>query len=347
MISVSDQFHHQLEERLLVDRKFDPDRNILAFGFGRKVRNGQPTGEDALRIYVREKIKPWDLPFDDPRRPIRPTVPMRDDLHLEHVFNIEARELNPHPRPGEIATDIIAAPASFHLLAYRNSQLGNLMGGISIGLENETTGTLGCLVRNRTGATSRPAREFYLLSAGHVLDKFGAAPTTTVCQPGALDCSTYGLTPASQRVADVVLIDAPTYSTTAPRRFLVDAGIARPHKGVDALQLRIMECGAINEQAKPVEQMIVKKVGRTTGLTIGRITDTRFSLTLGDPSNSRATAILSDQVATTAMGREGDSGSIVLDEQNRVVGLLCAGTDDASVFTSIDAVFSALDVDLF
>lgn len=47
-----------------------------------------------------------------------------------------------------------------------------------------------------------------------------------------------------------------------------------------------------------------------------------------------------------AMSQGGDSGSAVLDENNRLVGLLFAGSDNSTIINRIEHVFSALDVSL-
>ena len=51
-----------------------------------------------------------------------------------------------------------------------------------------------------------------------------------------------------------------------------------------------------------------------------------------------------DQVLTTNMAQPGDSGSVVVDEYNRVCGLLSAGSQTVSVFARIQNVCEALGV---
>ena len=42
----------------------------------------------------------------------------------------------------------------------------------------------------------------------------------------------------------------------------------------------------------------------------------------------------------------GDSGSVVLDEDNKLVALLFAGSDESTIVSPIEFVFTELDVDI-
>ena len=58
------------------------------------------------------------------------------------------------------------------------------------------------------------------------------------------------------------------------------------------------------------------------------------------------TALFTGQLVAGPMSQPGDSGSAVLDMDRKVVGLLFAGSDAATVINPIDQVLSALDVEL-
>jgi hypothetical protein len=345
MITVSEPFRYSLETILLTETPYDPDRNIVGFGFGQKIRQGLPIGQDALRVYVRNKMSWRDL-LEADRIPIKSWIPLKDQLSPEDVFDVERRPQSRPPRRGEIWTDVIESPFELGFQAYTRRYAG-LMGGISIGLEHETTGTLGYIFRNAVGTTARPTREFYLLTAGHVLDNYGKAGSVYLCQPGAQDYTLLSGSSAMYRVAEVVATSGWPFSITGTR-IKVDAGIARTTGGhTETLEMKVAECGAVSNLGTAEEGMLVKKVGRTTGLTFGKITDLNSSFTIRNPLNPRESVILSDQITTTAMSRDGDSGAVLLDESNRLIGLLVAGTEDKSIFTPIDAVTSALNITLF
>jgi hypothetical protein len=87
----------------------------------------------------------------------------------------------------------------------------------------------------------------------------------------------------------------------------------------------------------------VKKVGRSTGYTEGRII--QVDVTTAVLYGSRS-ALFTEQLMAESMSAPGDSGSIVLDEENYVIGLLYAGSDSATLINPINPVLKALNVEL-
>jgi len=57
-------------------------------------------------------------------------------------------------------------------------------------------------------------------------------------------------------------------------------------------------------------------------------------------------AQFSDQLLAGPMSQGGDSGSAVLDNNNRLVGLLFAGSENSTIINRIEHVFSALSLTL-
>ena len=57
-------------------------------------------------------------------------------------------------------------------------------------------------------------------------------------------------------------------------------------------------------------------------------------------------AVFTDQLLAGAMSQGGDSGSAVLDDNNRLTGLLFAGSDTTTIINRIENVFSALGISL-
>ncbi|MCL4424000.1 MAG: S1 family peptidase, partial [Firmicutes bacterium] len=82
--------------------------------------------------------------------------------------------------------------------------------------------------------------------------------------------------------------------------------------------------------------------GRTTGLTRGRVRT--LHATVQVEYGEGRVAIFTEQVVTTAMSQGGDSGSLILDRDGRAVGLLFAGSDQATIFSPIGAVERLLGV---
>ncbi|MGQ0834837.1 MAG: hypothetical protein ACT4O5_07935 [Gammaproteobacteria bacterium] len=122
---------------------------------------------------------------------------------------------------------------------------------------------------------------------------------------------------------------------------LVDAAIARPLNAVD-LTDEILGIGTIRGVAEAGLGTAVKKSGRTTELTNGEIL--QVAVTADVDYGGGRTARFVDQLLAGPMSEGGDSGSAVLDDANRLVGLLFAGSDSTTIINRISHVFSALGV---
>ena len=57
-------------------------------------------------------------------------------------------------------------------------------------------------------------------------------------------------------------------------------------------------------------------------------------------------AVFSDQIMATPMSEGGDSGSVVLSDDKKIIGLLFAGGNGGTIINRIQNVFAALDVTL-
>jgi hypothetical protein len=131
--------------------------------------------------------------------------------------------------------------------------------------------------------------------------------------------------------------------STQAEENLVDAAIALPLSAKDVKD-EILNIGAINGAAEGELGMAIKKSGRTTGFTTGEIEQVDVTVNVQYGEGKMAT--FSDQLMAGAMSQGGDSGSAVFDEQNRLVGLLFAGSDQSTIMNRIQNVFSALGVSL-
>jgi hypothetical protein len=86
----------------------------------------------------------------------------------------------------------------------------------------------------------------------------------------------------------------------------------------------------------------VKKFGRTTGFTEDEIKQVDVSVTVS--YGSQGYAKFTNQFMAGAMSAGGDSGSTVLNKDNKVVGLLFAGSETTTIFNPIKFVIDALDL---
>lgn len=191
--------------------------------------------------------------------------------------------------------------------------------GASIGHHRVTAGTLGAFVLPRRGRLPR------ILSNNHVLaDENRAQRGDPILQPGAFD--------GGRRPADVVGTLERFVRLTVRGANSVDAAIAVVDDGVEVDELTLRDLGTVTGVVtEPVETgEEVAKIGRTTGLTQGRVTAFELdNLVVGyDRGNFR----FDDQLEIEGSGEEpfsqgGDSGSLIVDAEGRAVALLFAGSD--------------------
>lgn len=209
-------------------------------------------------------------------------------------------------------------------------------GGVSIGHVNISAGTLGCWVE-KDG-------ELFILSNNHVLANSNEASLSdAILQPGPYDG---GIT-SEDEIAELSEYVPITYNSDgedseAPEN-LVDCAIARPHDP-DEVDSEIFQIGSITGVKEAEFDMEVKKSGRTTGLTTGVIEQVDVTSRVNFGSNR--VAVFTDQVMAGEMSEGGDSGSVVLDTDDNIVGLLFAGSDTTTLINRIENVFDALEVSL-
>ena len=200
---------------------------------------------------------------------------------------------------------------------YQERQRPMLIGS-SIGHFRITAGTLGAIARYEK------TRKSVVLSNNHVLaDEDRGKVGDAIVQPGAFD--------GGKQPSDVVgtLLD---FVKLKDRNNLVDAAIASIADGVefDATTLKDVgqTAGLRGEPIQPGDTVL--KLGRTTGLTRGRVTaievdDVIVAYDRGDLSFDRQIEI--EGVDDQPFSQGGDSGSLVMDEQFRGCALLFAGGD--------------------
>lgn len=275
---------------------------------------------------------------------------------------LSSRDLVPETVDG-VPTDVVAT-GRIRAFQSRTDRHRPAPGGVSIGHSEITAGTLGCLVR-KDG-------QIHILSNNHVLaNSNDASPGDAILQPGPHDGGKY----PDDHIADLadfvpisfVGLPSECPSATGLVGFLngiaralgsdvrlqavsikatdnlVDAAIARPIADADVSQ-EILEIGTIQGTASAELDLAIKKSGRTTELTSGVIqqVDVTVNVQYGAGRMGRFT----DQVLAGPMSQGGDSGSAVVDDNNRLVGLLFAGSDASTIINRIEHVFSGLGITL-
>jgi hypothetical protein len=207
--------------------------------------------------------------------------------------------------------------------------------GCSLGHTYRTAGTLGCFVQ--VDGQAEPC----ILSNNHVLaDENRASLGEPVLQPGPLD----GGTSPGDDVA--VLSKFEPLNSTGSN--LIDAAVAALREGIPADFDTLDGLGTLNGvRSEPLEgDEVVFKLGRTTGLTRGRVSafeidDVWVRYDLGVIGFDRQIEIAPLDGNPFSLG--GDSGSVIVDEEMRAVGLLFAGNDvDVTYANPIQTVLQSL-----
>jgi hypothetical protein len=124
---------------------------------------------------------------------------------------------------------------------------------------------------------------------------------------------------------------------------LVDCAVARP---VDPAMFsgEIRGIGMVSGTKGASLGQAVRKSGRTTDFTTGTVTLLNATVNV---AYGAKTARFVGQIITTPMSQGGDSGSLIVDgSENKAVGLLFAGSPQATIFNPILEVLNALQIDI-
>ena len=309
----TESFQAEAEDLRQQSRGWTMGAGIQGLGVGDKLVEGKSVGQLALRVYVERKL---------PKLKCKNPVPGK--LRV--------------PEVGEVDTDVVEIGQVEAELFTTKARPA--MPGCGLGHPAVTVGTLGCLVRKRGEESA-----VYVLSNSHVLaDSGNANPGDWISQPAAADEGTVppdGLA----RLSEFQPFD---YRSGFPN--LIDAAIAKVRSKqsvTDEIRLLGIKPAGVSHTLR--RGMRVKKVGRTTDFTLGQIQDIDFRVRIpyrrqGSPR--KVMVGFRDQVLCTRYSQGGDSGSIVLNRRDRVVGLHFAGSPSASIFNRIANVFDTFDIEL-
>jgi len=306
--------------------------NVVACGIGYKESDGQETDELCVVVSVTKKLP---------------------------VAQLTSSELIPKML-GEMQTDV-QETGVIRAIQSPTGKWRPAPGGVSIGHVDVTAGTLGCLVYR--------GQDLLILSNNHVLANCNRARRgDAILQPGPQDGGTlqdqiatledfipldFGQAPSSCGVSDAAAkaFNALAQVVGSQHRMnafqqtsgtnLIDAALARP-VSVNLVEKSILNIGQPHGVGTATLGTQLVKSGRTTGFTTGRITQIDVTVQVEYPGVGSAT--FSNQLAASGMSQPGDSGSAILDTDQKVVGLLFAGSDAATMLTPIQTVMSALNI---
>jgi hypothetical protein len=296
-----------------------------------KVTKGEKTGRMAIVVSVREK---------KPKR------------------SLKAEELIP-PEIEGIPTDVVEEEIVLHAVRAALEEVepqvdaaaySTLQGGISMGPCRSVyltppgvpkagyylaVGTLGAIVKDRTTGEAMALTNFHVACVDSTW-----AVGNTMTQQSRLDG---GSCPSGKfgALTRAVLSDH------------VDGSVVH----IDSAKTwacKIAEIGDVKGKSTASVGMAVRKRGRTTGLTYGNVTSVDYSTSvpygngLGVHTLKNQIRVEVDTAHSTQFGDHGDSGSVVVDTSNKVVGLHFAGNTAGTmgVANPIQFVLDELNVDL-
>ncbi len=303
---------------------------VVGVDIGEKVSGGEPTGELGIIVYVREKKSEDELDVEE-------VVPKVMDGVRTDVQELVV-ELQPAMQPHDVSIPVEEAAST------------TLYGGISMGPSRRLqlappvvevageygfVGTLGAIVRDRRTGVPMALTNFHVACIDD-----GCRVGDRMVQPGIPD----GGDPQTQEFGS--LTRARLTENTDGAVITLDPG----REWQSSVQ-------GIGDVAGVVAAMIgatAQKCGRTTGCTYGTVgsTDATLSLDYGDGIGVRTlrrqVRIDTDASQSPRFSEQGDSGSVIMDMQRRVLGLLFGGsTDGSTTFANpITVALDELDADL-
>lgn len=303
--------------------------NVNGVALGNRVKNDTESDEPVISVYVTQKLDP-DLLDEKNAVPKKLKGVATDVVDVGDIFagGIPDVALDQPPVGGSESPSVQTL----------RRRVRPVKGGYSVGHFQITAGTIGTCCYDLQPFPGIPPT-YYILSNNHVLANSNNAQIgDPILQPGPID----GGTVARDTVARL--------SRFVPIRFI--DGDNRPCNFVDAavaaadfedLNREIHWVGYVNRMyMAPKVDDIVKKCGRTTNFTTGRITGVNATVDVN--FGGGRVARFCRQITTTRMSAGGDSGSVVVNLDNDGVGLLFAGSSAMTILNHLIFVQSLLRI---
>ncbi len=306
-----------VEIKQSVEKKIMAMKGVTGIDVGYKYVDGRRTSELAIRVHVAKKTK---------------TVPKGEAIPKE-IDGIPTDVLQNvfEPQWLKVKEDEVISFADV-------SSYSPLIGGISIGPDRVIggyvfVGTLGAPVIDKTNNLTVMLSNFHVMcvdthwAVGDIMD-----------QPGRVDGGSI-----ANRVGTLKRSSLTT---------LVDCAISAIDAG-KTTSCEIKDIGTINGTASASLNQAVRKRGRTTLLTYGFVDAINATLNvdygpgLGVKTFTNQIGIRPDVTHNPKFSDHGDSGSVVVDANRKIIGLLFAGNSAGYTYINpINFVLSELNIKL-
>lgn len=285
-----------------VRKSFLSKKNVVGVGVGEKWTDGTNTHEPSLLVFVEKK---------------------ESDLHYVDVI--------PSVING-IKTDVVGRSGIFKSHA-NTSKIRPIQPGYSCGHLQVTAGTIGAFFRDYSG-------DIVGLSNNHVLAAVNkGVPGNPIVQPGIYDKSDWNnnIVGTLKHYRDLVKTGQLSFNAadwTGIKGYNLEDAATFKMSDINNYNTSIPGIGEVADFRDVVNVgETLQKVGRTTGLTSANVISTGATVVVnyGNGLNFE----FRDQIVTGGMSQGGDSGSITLDSNKNIVGLLFAGSDTITIHNRI------------
>lgn len=207
--------------------------------------------------------------------------------------------------------------------AFRSNRYRPVVGGVSASHTRVTAGTVGAVVVDKLSGRKLLLSNNHVFANADSIENKRANEGDLIIQPGVVDGGT---------LDDAVATLYRWIPFSDDKLNLVDAALALPldqnmvspyvlmNSHNDLVQIR-----GVKSVTSPI---MVKKYSRTTDADRGRVVDWNFTVAVDYEDGT--TRNFTDQILAEIETQGGDSGSILLDENNYAVGLVFAGGMDTN-----------------
>lgn len=271
-------------------------KNVVGVGLGNKWQNNQNLHRQSLLIFVSKK---------------------------ESLKQLNPKDVIPSQIDG-LETDVVGKTGTIQSQALSKKERP-VKAGFSCGHIHVTAGTMGGWFIDKDGDIVGLSNNHVLANENraHTLLEDGYAGHWTI-QPGIYD---------NKNWRNNKLGHLKDFVKLRKRGNVQDSAICKVDH-IDLINPEIHEIGVpsgFNDSIKTDEQ--VQKSGRTTQYTTGKVIATDATVNV---QYDNGVFQFDNQIITTAMSQGGDSGSLLLDMNRKIVGLLFAGSSTVTIHNKIE-----------
>ena len=195
------------------------------------------------------------------------------------------------------------------------------------------------IIRNGTAGAFfklKDSQDIYMISNRHVIVDSDFELGTEVVHPSRND--------SSEALPSEII--GTIYWTSSPKDELLDAAVSKIHYPVDVGRYSLCRNIKFKSLGDAVINQNVSKVGRSTGLTHGEIRS--INCTINVTEEIERPRFYRHQILSTNLAIRGDSGSVLVNSNEEVVGLIFASNKKAACFSNnIKYIFNEHNVHEF